>query len=101
MTAKEMREIARAKEIAQEEAVDRHVMILFPTSEWRSVALPQSENIWLRASTNESSLKSVPIDTLILVDRKHPDWNKKGELYARELLRTSRRPRIIHVRGCK
>lgn len=90
--------IAKVMAIAKSEAVDgQQVMVLFPTPEWRSAALPQPKDIWLRSSTVESGLKCLPIDTLILVDRSHPDWNINGERYARERLRTSREPRVIHV----
>ncbi len=75
----------------------RRVMVLFPTPEWRSAALPEPVNIYLRASTVESGLKSLAIDTLILVGHNHPDWNKSGEMYAREKTRTSREPRIIRL----
>jgi len=92
--------IDKALKLARSEvANERRVMVLFPNSKWRSAALPQSEGIWLRASTVESSLKSVPIDTLILVYRKHPDWNMKGERYARGKLCTSPSPRVIDLRG--
>ncbi len=88
--------IARVMELAQKETRDgRRVMVLFPTPEWRSAALPQPENIYLRASTVESGLKSLAIDTLILVGRDHPDWNENGERYARERIRASRHPRVI------
>jgi hypothetical protein len=84
--------------MAQKEAADgRRVMVLFPNASWRSAALPQSENIWLRATTEESSLKSLSIDTLILVAWDHPDWDVGGAQYAKECLRTSREPRILYL----
>ena len=91
--------IARAMKIAYKEvATDRKVMVLLPNNEWRSAALsPYTDNIYLRASTIESSLKSVAIDTLILVATDHPEWNTDGEQYAREKLRTSLDPRIITI----
>lgn len=90
--------ITRQKKMSQEEAIDgRRVMVLFPNANWRSAALPQSENVWLRASTNESSLKSLPIDTLILVAWDHPTWNVGGAQYAKELLSTSLDPKILYL----
>ena len=90
--------LTRQKKIAQEASVDgRRVMVLFPDAEWRSAALPESENVWLRASTEEHSLKSLPIDTLILVAWDHPSWSQRGAQYATELLRTSRDPRILYL----
>jgi hypothetical protein len=78
-------------------AEDRQVMVLFPTSVWRSAALPQSANIWLRASTVESGLKALSIDTLILVGRNLPEWDLQGERLAHERLQTSRRGQVIYV----
>lgn len=85
-----------AMEIAHgEAAAGNKVMVLFPNSTWWSAALPQPKDIYLRASTIESGLKMVSIDTLILVGHNLPEWDEKGERYARERLRTSRDPRVI------
>lgn len=91
-------EIDYALEIANYEAeAGNMVMVLVPNRGWLSAALRLREwkGVYLRASTVESSLKSVAIDTLVLVGRDHPDWNEKGERYARERLRTSLKPRVI------
>lgn len=90
--------IARAMEIARREAAaDRRVMVVFPNKRWRCTALPRPENVYLRASTTISGLKMVSVDTLILVGREHPAWDKEGEGYARERTRTSRDPRVMIV----
>ena len=94
--------ITRAISIAQTEVADgRRVMVLFPNAAWQSAALPQSKirmNIfWLRASTNMRNLKSIAIDTLILVNRDHPDWVKEGERLARCRLQGSLNLRVIVV----
>lgn len=97
-----------AMEVASREvAAARHVMVLVPNCKWACIAARQYKlSVWVRASTVESSLKSVPIDTLILVGRNHPDWNKKGEMYARERLKTCLTPRVLvfdvpeETKGC-
>jgi len=81
----------------EEVQAGRKVMILVPNREWASIVqkswkLPE---IWVRASTVESGLKSVPIDTLILVGTDHHDWNVAGESYARERVHPSPNGRII------
>ncbi len=80
-----------------EAAAGNTVMVLFPNWIWVSAALrqPRPSGVYLRASTVESGLKSLLIDTLILVGRHDPAWNKKGELYARERTRASLKPQVI------
>jgi len=91
-------QIDYAMEIANyEAAAGNTVMVLFPNRGWVGAALrrPKQDGVYLRSSTVESSLKSLAIDTLVLVARNCPTWNEKGEMYARERLRTSRNPRVI------
>jgi len=75
----------------------RKTMLLTPTCSWSRFAASQRivAGVHLRASTFEPGLKSLPLDTLILVSPSDPEWNKKGEMYARERLGTSLEPRVI------
>lgn len=76
---------------SREVAAGRQVMVLVPNSKWICSVL---QRYWrtparIRASTIESSLKSLSIDTLILVGQSHADWNKKSEMYARDKVTVS------------
>jgi hypothetical protein len=93
-----------ALEVASNESFDgRNVMILLPSKAWADGHPMTSElsdvhgAIHVRRTTEHSGLKSVPIDTLILVNAGHPDWDIAGEYYARERLRTSLDPDVIRV----
>ena len=94
-------QISHALKIANHEAdAGNIVMVLFPNRGWVSAALrrPLRDNVHLRATTVESSLKTLAIDTLILVGRTDASWNENGEKCAREKLRTSKNPRVIMVK---
>jgi hypothetical protein len=74
----------------------RKVMLVTPHPGWASKGSRQQiSGVWVRTSTEESGLKSLPLDTLILVGTGHSMWNNKGEMFARERLATSLSPRII------
>ena len=79
-------------------------MVLVPDISWtpnRPLTLSPSGGygpLHIRRTTRHSGLKSVPIDTLILVSPDDPNWDARGEVLARERLRTSRDPRVIQVK---
>jgi len=82
-----------------EVAAGRNVMLLFPDRSWTGGA-PLMTNpkgshstVYVRCTTYLSGLKSVAIDTLILVAPDDPAWDAAGEAFARERLRTSLDPR--------
>ncbi len=82
---------------------ERTCMILFPNVRWVSEfkrqfeGLKEYRNVHLRASTVESSLKSLALDTLILVGENHSDWNERGEMFARGQLVDSRDSFVINM----
>ena len=86
-----------------ESGAGHNVMILVPDWSW-SIGMPMTTDstesrgaIYLRFANDHSGLKSVAIDTLILVASDTSTWDAKGEEYARERLRTSLDPRVIKV----
>ena len=96
-----------ALELADREAkAGRNVMILVPDTSWMwgmcgvCTFAPSGPRgaIYIRCSTCHSGLKSVAIDTLILVASTVPTWDAAGEAFARERLRTSLDPRVIQVK---
>ena len=93
-----------ALELAYLESRSGHnVMILVPDISWspdKPLILSPGGGygfIRIRRTDCHSGLKSVAIDTLILVEPDNPAWDAKGEALARERLRTSLDPRVIKV----
>jgi len=94
--------IRHAIEVARAEVEEgRSVMVLFPSEDWTSQAMnihasrgDPIRGIYMRCTTNEFSLRSVAVDTLILVGTDTRNWNANGERLAREKLRISRDPRV-------
>jgi hypothetical protein len=86
-----------------EAAAGRNVILLFPDRSWVCGAPltthPKSDHgtVHIRCSTFLSGLKSVTIDTLILIEPTADTWDAAGEAYARERLRTSLDPLVIKV----
>lgn len=94
--------IATAIGLANDEAKDgRTVMVLFPDMKWTSTAkrLRPAERVHVRATTVHTGLKSLLVDTLILVAPDASTWDQDGEAYARERSRASSDPRIVTVGG--
>jgi hypothetical protein len=99
-----MIEMMTAFTLANREAkAARNVLLLFPDKSWVAGApltAPSKDghgDIHIRCSTCLSGLKTVAIDTLILVEPTASTWDAAGEAYARERLRTSTDPRVIQV----
>lgn len=86
-----------ALEVGVHEYAKGHkVMLVVPSQKWTSEGTWQRiRGVWIRASTNGPGVKSLLLDTLILVGQSHHTWSKRGEMLARERLRTSLSPRII------
>jgi hypothetical protein len=86
-----------------EAAAGRNVMLLFPDRSWTAGAplmtRPKGAHgvIYIRCTTYLSGLRSVAIDTLILVSPDTSTWDAEGEAMARERLRTSLDPQVIKV----
>jgi hypothetical protein len=93
----------RALELASNESgAGRNVMILVPDASWMSGPMTSELSdvygaIYTRCTTHHAGLKMVTIDTLILVAPDTLTWNAKGEVLARERLRTSLNPIVIKV----
>ena len=114
--------------LANAEAVSkRNVMVLVPDCTWTSLAYndplleplvfnlqgwclgcPDDEEIerrlargsgYLRCTTLHSGLKSVSLDTLILVAPNADAWDAMGEVHARGRLCASPSPQVIEVGG--
>jgi hypothetical protein len=92
-----------AFELANGEAdASRNVMILVPDLSWTgrttSSLLGDSRGtVYVRCSTRHSGLKTVAIDTLILVAPNTSTWDAEGEAMAYERLCTSLDPQVIKV----
>ncbi len=90
-----------------EAGAGRNVMLLFPDRSWIADAPLMAPltvdphgsrgTDYTRCTTCHSGLKSVAIDTLILVSPDISTWDAEGEEYAHECLRTSTNPRVIKV----
>jgi hypothetical protein len=94
-----------ALELAYGEAEKgRNVMVLAPNMAWVShtpstIGGDDSRgSVYIRSTTSHYGLKSVAIDTLILVASRSSTWDAEGEALAREKLMTSIDPRVIQVR---
>jgi hypothetical protein len=74
------------------------VMVLFPSIEWRHT-LCQEEGIYTRFSDVHSSLKSLAIDTLILVGSADDYWDEDGVRRVKERVRISRTSKILYISG--
>jgi len=90
-----------AKRVAREEVSEgRNVMMLFPTGVWANEALKVKrdlDGVHMRFSNRHSGLKSLPIDTLILVAASDGDWDEEGLAYAKERLRSSKEPKTVRI----
>lgn len=89
---------------ASEAKAGRNVMVLVPDMSW-TCGLPFTIGsrgsrgaLHIRCTVCHSGLKSVAIDTLILVASATPAWDAAGEAFARERLRTSLNPQVIQVK---
>ena len=101
-------EMKMALYLANNEAgLGRNVMILVPDVSW-SIGVPMviepadhrdnsQGSIHTRFANDHGGLKSVAIDTLILVAPDTSTWDTVGEALAHERLRTSLDPRVIKV----
>jgi hypothetical protein len=82
----------------EEVANNRIAMILFPNSRWGTVVQEMGtapDGIWIRTSEQIANLRSVAMDTLILVAADDAGWNTDGILLAKEKLRISLNPKLI------
>jgi hypothetical protein len=95
--------LKRAYEMAHDEASGgRNTMVLVPDDSWigvvsKTFSCPIASHgaIHVRCSTYHSGLKSVAIDTLILVGSTDSAWDVEGMNYAHERLKTSTKPKVI------
>lgn len=90
--------IDKAYTLAREERANGQncVMVLFPSRAWLHT-LCQEDGIHTRFSNFYSSLKSLAIDTLILVGFSDDDWDEDGVRLAKEKLNVSRTGTTIYV----
>jgi hypothetical protein len=90
--------IDKAYVLAREERANGQncVMVLFP-SRHPSCVCCQEEGIHTRYSDEPSGLKSLPVDTLILVGPTDADWDEHGVRLAKEKLSVSRTATTIYV----
>ena len=89
----------------------RNVMILLPDHAWMRVCSHTSlskisitrakgrGDLHIRFASRHNGLRSVLIDTLILVEPDTPSWDADGETLARERLVTSTNPQVAQVGG--
>ena len=78
----------------------RTAMILFPTSSWGAVMFDMGcvpEGIFLRVSNRHSNLKSIVLDTLILVAADDDGWDQEGLALVKERLRGCANPKLISI----
>jgi hypothetical protein len=89
--------IDKAYVLAREERFNGQncVMVLFPSR--HSFRTGIEEGIYTRYSDEPSSLKSLPIDTLILVGPIDAAWDERGVRWAKEKLSVSRTATTIYV----
>lgn len=73
----------------------RTSMVLVPVLKWARTGRQCVDGIHVRSTDNESGLKSLALDSLILVGPTHPKWCERGEMLARERLRRGPFPHII------
>lgn len=78
------------------------VMILFPSKLWVPVMTlmkdpDKPENIQVCRSDCLPSMRSLPIDTLILMAPEDPDWDSDGLAQAKAQLAGSLNPKLISV----
>lgn len=75
----------------------RSVVILFPG--YLAAAVfemgPPPDGVYLRFDSRESALRALRVDTLILV--REEDMKPEAVLIAKEMIRTSKEPKIIHM----
>lgn len=96
--------IGKALELAGRESEGgRNTMILVPDIVWANKTITIKlrgvyGDIFIRCTTHHSGLKSVAIDTLILVAPDDPAWDIVGEDLARERLYASLEPREYRIR---
>jgi hypothetical protein len=86
---------------AANQAIDRGkkcVMVLFPTNQWVYDActyISRTSGVHYRAANAYSGLKTLPVDTLILVSPKRLD--PMGVAFAKNRLRAQRNAEIIEI----
>jgi hypothetical protein len=90
--------IDKAYVLAREERSNGQncVVVLFPSQAWRHTRCNE-EGIFTRFSDRDSDLKSLPIDTLILVGPTDADWDERGVRWAKEKLSVSRTATTIYL----
>ena len=89
--------IDKAYELAREEKASgqKCVTVLFPSR--HSFLTGIDGGIYTRYSDEPSSLKSLPVDTLILVGTTDDDWDEHGVRLAKERTRPSRTGKIVYL----
>lgn len=78
----------------------RTAMILFPTSNWGAVMFDMGcvpKGIFLRTSNRHSNLKSIVLDTVILVAADDDDWDQEELALVKERLRGCAKPKLISI----
>jgi hypothetical protein len=90
--------IDKAYTIAREERANGQncVTVLFPSQTWLHTMCHEN-GIYTRYSDKPSGLKSLPVDTLILVGPTDADWDEHGIRLAKEKLSVSRTATTIYV----
>ena len=81
-----------------EKAKGRITTILFPNKNWSPAIFemgPAPDGIWVRMSDQHASLRTIAMDTLILVAANDAGWDTDGVKLALEKLRTSLHPKVI------
>jgi hypothetical protein len=63
------------------------IMVLFPNSQWDSYACLRLRDVHQRWADQHAGLKSLPVETLILVASDAEGWDANGLALARERLR--------------
>lgn len=81
----------------KERKLGRTVVVLFPG--YLAAAVfdmgPPPDGIYLRLDSRESALRALRVDTLILV--REEDMKPEAVLIAKEMIRTTKEPKIIHM----
>ena len=78
----------------------RTTMILFPNKSWAMISFEMGqppETVHLRFADEHTSLRSIALDTLILVAGNDADFDHDGMMIAKEKLRVSASPKMIII----